>query len=60
VKDVLLVVIFIISFPQISTANDTTLITLQHQAKQLKLADKRLWQRLLHYQTDLTSFKKKA
>ena len=49
----LLIILLIQS--SISLANNSYLIKLQQQAKSLKLAEKRAWQVLLHYQTTLTS-----
>ncbi len=49
------ILIILLIQPSISLANNSYLAKLQQQAKRLKLAEKRAWQILLHYQTTLIS-----
>ncbi len=47
-------IIILLIFPATGWANNSYLTKLQQQAKNLKLAEKKAWQVLLHYQTTLT------
>ncbi len=49
-----------LGLPSFSYANNPYLLELQQQAQRLNLANEPLWKRLLHYQTDLTHFKKQS